>query len=560
MKDDQLIWSAYTVGEYITEVTDSRNIRQQLIQAYGLADETKATELINRWNKLEPYIDTDPETYGFPRNMRINPKDIFAWSRVSKHNQDPPEDAFHALDDMLKIAAKVSDQKSRQKKDEDHYTLVYPPPLPKDATPEQKQKIEVGVRVYEPHSEGASCKLGRGTEWCTAATKSENMFNKYINDGVKLYYIHTRHDGKFAVAVHPATLRYEYFDENDHSMGRFDLDEILSDYEDRDGKPLSVAAVIPEASDRPQNVLTAAGIRFARAADSGGALEDETEKLMSVVRDIYEDNPEAFQTVRFDTIQPDTALLSQKVDGDDVVGRGALQFFLNGTYNPPPGNSVTQHTNKRFISHVELWLEDVVDMVARGKDLEQVRQAVISDLGHTGAEDDPVFSSGNITVNDVRWMESSMYGLDEFRRALQEGRVDSYSKRWIKGPWTELHQIVVDAYAERPEMAHRYDLLRELLHFAIRQNNGRFKEFEQAVMKELVERARRAFGGAMPRKGKFDDIVEYWVEENSGLFKINRFYNRLVAGVTGVATEDKIINYLPYVSDLENILNWSPPD
>lgn len=561
MKDYHQIWEAYTSNSYITEVTDSRNIRQQLIQAYGLADETKATELINRWNKLEPYIDTDPETYGFPRNLRVNPKDIFAWSRVSKHNHESPEDAFYYIDSMLKLAAKASEQKARQKEREDDYTLIYPPPLPKDATPEQKQRAEVGVRVYEPHSEGASCKLGKGTKWCTAATKTENMFKKYINDGVKLYYIHTKHDGKFAVAVHSHTLSYEFFDESDHSIGRYDLDEILSDYEDRDGQPLSVSAIIPEAEDRPKNVLSAAGIRFARAASNGEPIEDETSKLLEVVKDIYDSDPETFQTVRFETIQPDTALLSQTADDEEVIGRGALQFFLDSEYNPPPGNSVTQHTNKRFISMLELWLEDVTDMIARGKDLEQIRQAAIAEIHHSSAlSSAPAFSSGNITVGDVRWMGVSMYGLDELRRALQDNRIESYSKRWLKGPWTALHQIVVNTYAENPELAHKYDVVRELLHFTIRQNDGRYKEFEQVLLKELKERAYRAFGGKMPRNGEWSDLVEMWLEDNAGIFRINRFYNRLVAGVTGVSTEDKIINYLPYVSDLEDILNWSSPD
>lgn len=45
--------------------------------------------------------------------------------------------------------------------------------------------------LYKPNSEAASCKLGKGTKWCTAATQGTNHFDEYIDQG-ELYYIHTR--------------------------------------------------------------------------------------------------------------------------------------------------------------------------------------------------------------------------------------------------------------------------------------------------------------------------------------------------------------------------------
>lgn len=45
--------------------------------------------------------------------------------------------------------------------------------------------------LYKPNSEAASCKLGKGTKWCTAATQGTNHFNEYRDQG-ELYYIHTR--------------------------------------------------------------------------------------------------------------------------------------------------------------------------------------------------------------------------------------------------------------------------------------------------------------------------------------------------------------------------------
>lgn len=42
-----------------------------------------------------------------------------------------------------------------------------------------------------PETEAASCELGRGTEWCTAATKSRNRFNEYNSRG-PLYIWHDK--------------------------------------------------------------------------------------------------------------------------------------------------------------------------------------------------------------------------------------------------------------------------------------------------------------------------------------------------------------------------------
>lgn len=42
-----------------------------------------------------------------------------------------------------------------------------------------------------PQTEAASCELGRGTEWCTAATKSKNMFDHYNSQG-PLYIWHDK--------------------------------------------------------------------------------------------------------------------------------------------------------------------------------------------------------------------------------------------------------------------------------------------------------------------------------------------------------------------------------
>ena len=70
--------------------------------------------------------------------------------------------------------------------------------------------------LYKPNSEAASCKLGKGTKWCTAATQGTNHFNEYRDQG-ELYYIHTRlpHPfDKIAIFIHNSG-KHQMFDSED---------------------------------------------------------------------------------------------------------------------------------------------------------------------------------------------------------------------------------------------------------------------------------------------------------------------------------------------------------
>lgn len=58
----------------------------------------------------------------------------------------------------------------------------------RDVEAEIRNEIELvynanGWRVYIPKTERASCKLGRGTQWCTAATEGDNYFDDYNDEG-----------------------------------------------------------------------------------------------------------------------------------------------------------------------------------------------------------------------------------------------------------------------------------------------------------------------------------------------------------------------------------------
>jgi hypothetical protein len=77
-------------------------------------------------------------------------------------------------------------------------------------------------KILIPKTEEASCFLGRGTKWCTAATESENYFDHYNTSG-KLYIILNSDGSKYQFHFE----NEEFTDASDES---FDLDEFNKKY------------------------------------------------------------------------------------------------------------------------------------------------------------------------------------------------------------------------------------------------------------------------------------------------------------------------------------------
>lgn len=82
-------------------------------------------------------------------------------------------------------------------------------------------------KVYVPKTERASCLIGKGTEWCTAADKSNNMFDHYNNQG-KLYVLISQDDNS-KYQIHFET--NSFMDERDREVSAsFFFDHLTDDY------------------------------------------------------------------------------------------------------------------------------------------------------------------------------------------------------------------------------------------------------------------------------------------------------------------------------------------
>ena len=82
------------------------------------------------------------------------------------------------------------------------------------------------IKIVTPKTEEASCFFGRNTEWCTAATKSANLFDSYNSRG-PLYILLIKHENT----------RYQFhfetgqlMDENDHGISWDVIEDLRGDY------------------------------------------------------------------------------------------------------------------------------------------------------------------------------------------------------------------------------------------------------------------------------------------------------------------------------------------
>lgn len=132
-----------------------------------------------RWllkaQEQEPLEDIIPLVFAFEKNkVRLPIKDIFQYNSPGSLRQD--------IENLGQSKSKAKEEVARQLKDNETTRLG-----------------EFGDwMVVMPHTRESSCQWGKGTTWCTAATKSGNLFLNYVGrkkENIVLYYlINTKED------------------------------------------------------------------------------------------------------------------------------------------------------------------------------------------------------------------------------------------------------------------------------------------------------------------------------------------------------------------------------
>ena len=314
----------------------------------------RAKELIDRFTKLEPLIDPNNDYFDSPSGKQYNPKDIFSWSRLAKDEGYDKLEALQNFEAMLANLSRAAEQKEQTKLSEKEYDVL--------AETEH-------ATLYQPKSMAASCKLGRGTKWCTAATEGPNQFDSYQAQGIVLFYAITKRkefntaqaiwppqpasgpgrptgsdykpEEKYAVAMYPGGETFEFFDAEDNKMEKYEWEDLfqglglptdLSFYK-KHGP--SAVSILKKSVTDARNKMSGATQR-----DPYGDSDTNWELLMDVYKNVQhvyrEGDPEQLAELakyRRDEGMPDEVFLM------DVMDRSSMDYFTDREYNPAGSNN-----------------------------------------------------------------------------------------------------------------------------------------------------------------------------------------------------------------------------
>lgn len=143
--------------------------------------------------------------------------------KLVKQGKWKPGDSVETID-FLGLFDKRKNQLPQEYRDINRYKSVYElGNIVSGHTVKNRSEVKQDVeKVYEddkwlvviPHTKEAACYYGKNTEWCTAATESDNMFDYYNNKG--LLYINIDKVNNCKYQFHFET--HQFMDENDSSI------------------------------------------------------------------------------------------------------------------------------------------------------------------------------------------------------------------------------------------------------------------------------------------------------------------------------------------------------
>lgn len=183
------------------------------------------------WDKFYSNVEKFPALKGdsslfnkieglYPRKGNQHNRGYFMWIYNLLKNGLKEED-FYKVKEYLEIFGKYINVIPKDKRDinryktlQDLFDVIKPfkdaeesgEEVATSKTSEKKQKLDSEVDVvYKsdmwtvkvPKTEWASCELGKGTQWCTAATKSNNMFDRYNSDGPLYVLINNEDNSRY---------------------------------------------------------------------------------------------------------------------------------------------------------------------------------------------------------------------------------------------------------------------------------------------------------------------------------------------------------------------------
>jgi len=421
--------------------------------------------------------------------------------------------------------------------------------------------------VVRPNSADASCYYGRGTKWCISATRSQNYYDQYTNEGVVFYFVLFKHlpqndtNKKLALVYKPGygdnngVVPDEIFDVEDDPIGGSESEERASEiYELESLKETMIDNMFAKAIKR----VHAQKLKKLKGPDRGQYLSTKLTSVRETWDKLWNvmDNNEWQDVVSASTEQ-------LKTDPEDEHGLTSNDWqdmrFVLQEFDLYGGDlDVATYDDIREVIDDQL-TEQLYGMIGSKRVYDYRTQRLVSErsgiAGHL--EENPggpsseqfyelleqySFSYLSVELEDMsdygdgygfRWTAYGSVDADDIHEELEEADIDEVAETFYNFLSAKIHYYVYDFEGD-------YNSVRFRMEPDGDEDSG-LEGFEQFL--EKVRDLDEEISNVLPGGNDHDELIEYFGESNliagAELKTLKEYFDNLELDNFDVDIEDR---------------------
>jgi hypothetical protein len=221
----------------------SESYKNRLLELAGVISEITSKEAFDKFysdTTKFPTLKGDEELFNkindtIPSDSNQFNRGYFEWlyrlyskGNIPINKLDKVKEYLHLFKAYINVIPQEDRDISKLKSIEDLYDIVKEFEGKEDIIPVSKTQVLKKIKKEEvdkvfddgewiilvPKSKRASCIIGKGTQWCTAAEESDNYFDSYNEEGKLYVIIDKENNNKYQLHIE----REELKDENNHNV------------------------------------------------------------------------------------------------------------------------------------------------------------------------------------------------------------------------------------------------------------------------------------------------------------------------------------------------------